>query len=129
MARDVLGDWLQIPLPGANEDTGWISVQTRFTAVSGDVMSLPEIEPAYWPVLAFLRNCTHDMLVAEPTGLQIPPVDAFPENDVRVNPGRYAVHDADAEGYPKVLTVDVKEGSAIDLRLDGNGRKRKCPVP
>ncbi len=129
MARDVLGDWLQIPLLDSIEQTGWISIQTPFTAVSGDVMSLPEIEPAYWPVLAFLRNCTHDMLVAEPAGIEIPPVDSFPDNDVRVNPGSYAVHDADVDGYPKVLTVDVKEGSAIDLRVDGNGSNRKCPVP
>ena len=129
MARDVLGEWLQIPLPGISEQTGWISIQTRFTAVSGDLRSLPEIEPAYWPVLAFLRNCTHDTLVAEPGGIQIPPVDSFPDNDVRVNPGGYAVHDADVDGYPKVLTVDVKEGSAIDLRVDGGGHKRKCPAP
>jgi hypothetical protein len=129
MARDVLGDWLQIPIPGISDETGWISVQTHFTAVSGDVTSLPEIEPAYWPVLAFLRNCTRDMLVAEPAGIEIPPVDSFPDNDVRVNPGSYDVHDADVDGYPTVLTVEVKEGSAIDLRVDGNGRKRKCPVP
>lgn len=102
---------------------------TAFTDVTGDVRSLPELEPTYWPVPAFLRNCTHDEMIADPGGILIPPVDSFPENDLRLNPGTYVIRDLDVDNYPEVLTVDLREGSAIDIRVNGYGEKKKCPLP
>lgn len=128
MARDVLGEWLEIRLPADPQKSGWISILTKFTTVSGDVRGLPEIEPTLWPNLAFLRNCTHHEMAAYPGGITIPAVDAFPENEVRMNPGTYSVIDTDVDGYPEVLSVDIWEGAAIEIRVDGLGEKKKCPL-
>lgn len=125
--KDVLAQWLMIEAPGNAPAGGWISIATIYTEVSGDIGSLPEIEPTFWPVVASIRNCTHDQMSADPGGILIPPVDAFPENDVRINPGTYTIHDVDVDDYPEVLKVDIREGSAVDIQVDGRGDKKKCP--
>jgi hypothetical protein len=127
--RDVLSDWVMIPVPGNAEHAGWVSIMSHFTDVVGDVSALPEIEPTEWPDLAFLRNCTFHELNANPGGIVIPAVQNFPDNDVRVNPGIYNVIDLDVDGYPEVLTVEIREGSAVDIVVDGNGEKKRCPAP
>jgi hypothetical protein len=127
--RDVLGDWLEIQVPGSAERTGWISIQTDFTSVQGNVRSLPEIEPTDWPIPAYLRNCTYHQMSVDPGGIVLPSVDNFPDNDLRINPGSYTVRDTDVDAYPEVLRVDIKEGSAIDVQVDGTGEKKKCPAP
>lgn len=129
VGRDVLTKWLEIRSPEEPAESGWISIVTQFTSVTGDSRSLPVIEPGDWPIPAFLRNCTHHELIAYPGGVLIPPVDAFPDNDVQINPGSYKVIDTDVDGYPEVLSVDLREGSAVDIRIDGNGEKKKCPPP
>jgi hypothetical protein len=128
-ARDVLSDWVMIPVPGNAEQAGWVSIMSDFTEIVGDVSALPEIEPTEWPQLAFLRNCTFHELNANPGGIVIPAVQNFPDNDVRVNPGFYTVIDVDVDGYPEVLTVEIREGSAVDIVVDGTGEKKKCPTP
>ena len=129
LARDVLSDWLQIRVSGHPQVTGWVSIQTQYSIVAGDVRNLPEITPTEWPILAFVRNCTEDQMMANPGGIVLPPVGNFPDNDVRLNPGTYRIYDIDADGGPEVLKIDIKEGSAIDIRDDGNGEHKKCPVP
>jgi hypothetical protein len=127
--RDILAKWLEIPLPGHPEATGWVSIQTVYSAVSGEVSTLPEVQPTIWPVPAFLRNCTFHDMTAEPGGILLPALSNFPANDVRINPGAYRVYDTDVDGAPEVLKVELREGSAIDIRVDGNGESRKCPQP
>ncbi|HEY5984387.1 MAG TPA: hypothetical protein VIU38_13035 [Anaerolineales bacterium] len=127
--RDVLGNWLRIPLPGAPSKAGWISIMTEFTEVRGDIQLLPEISPVVWPDLAFVRNCTFHELMIKPGGIILPAVINFPANDVQVNPGEYVVIDLDVDSYPQVLSIDIREGSSIDIVVDGNGMKKKCPVP
>ncbi len=129
LARDVLAKWVQIPIPGRTEDTGWVSIQTQFSRIDGDVMSLPEILPTYWPVLAFLRNCTYHQMEVEPGDMVIPPLNAFPDNRMQINPGVYTVHDIDVDGSPEVLSVNMREGVEIDIRQDGAGFHKKCPIP
>ena len=129
LARDVLAKWLEIPIPGQPEKTGWISIQTHFVSVNGDVMSLPEITPTDWPILASLRNCTHHLMVVDPGGILIPAVDNFLENDVQINPGTYTIHDGEVDGGPEVMEVEIKEGSEIDIRDDGDGDHKKCALP
>jgi hypothetical protein len=128
-ARDALSDWVMIPVPGNAGQSGWVSIMSDFTEIVGDVNALPEIEPTEWPQLAFLRNCTFHELAADPGGIVLPAVQNFPDNDVRVNPGLYSVVDVEVDGYPQILTVDIREGSAVDIVVDGNGEKKKCPAP
>ncbi len=125
-ARDVLAKWLQITIPGHPEKSGWISIQTHFVSVSGEVMNLPEITPTDWPTLASLRNCTYHQMEVDPGGIVIPAVDNFPENDVQINPGIYTIYDTDVDGSPEVMEVEIKEGSAVDIRDDADGEHRKC---
>jgi len=35
----------------------------------------------------------------------------------------------DVDEYPEVMKVDLKEGSAIDVQMDGDGEKKKCVAP
>jgi hypothetical protein len=56
----------------------------------------------------------------------LPAITNFPANDVRINPGTYRVYDSDVEGNPEVLKVELREGSAVDVNVDGNGEKHKC---
>ncbi len=128
-ARDVLSNWLQIPIPGQPDKTGWVSIQTHYSVVSGDVMNLPEFTQTYWPEAASLRNCTHHQLEADPAGIVLPPVDQFPDNEVQMNPGTYAIRDIDVDHSPVVAEVVLQEGSAIDVRTDGDGVRKKCPIP
>ena len=97
--------------------------------MSGDVQRLPEVEQTSWPEIASLRNCTHHLMRTDPGGIDIPPVDYFPDNEVRINPGTYAILDLDVDKYPEVQEVDIREGSAIDILTDGTGEKKKCPAP
>ena len=129
LARDVLSNWLQIPIPGQPDKSGWVSIQTHYSVVSGDVMNLPELAQTYWPVAASLRNCTHHQMEADPAGIVLPPVDQFPDNEVQMNPGTYAIRDIDVDRSPVVAEVVLQEGSAIDIRTDGDGVRKKCPIP
>ncbi len=129
LARDVLAKWVQIPIPGQGQRTGWISVQTHFVTLSGDIMQLLELTPTDFPVLASLRNCTQHQMEADPGGIPIPAVGDFPDNDVAINPGIYTIHDTAVDGSPQVMEVEVREGLHIDIRTDGNGNHKKCPIP
>src|SRR5687767_13562837 len=57
IARDVLSDWVQIMIPNS-QSTGWVSIQTQYSKVNGEVQALPGFTPTDWPLSAYLRNCT-----------------------------------------------------------------------
>ena len=127
LARDVLGNWVEVPIPSLPGKTGWVSIQTIYSSVSGNLMDMPEILPTGWPVPSYLRNCTYDQMIVEPGDTTLPSVNNSPDNLVWINPGVHNVFDTDVDGQPEVLTVDLKEGMTIDVRVDGNGDHRKCP--
>ena len=126
-ARDPLSKWLQIPIPGQEGKTGWISIQTTYSAVTGDVTSLPEVAPTTWPDLAFIQNCMSDQMEIDPGAIVLPSSAYFPDNRIQINPGIYTIHDTSVTGSPEVMQVEVKEGSEINVTVDGNGNKHKCP--
>ncbi len=127
--RDPLSKWLQIPIPNQPGRTGWVSIQTSYSSVSGDVARLPEIAPTDWPVLAFIQNCTYDQMEIDPGEIVLPSFASFPDNRIQINPGIYRIHDTSVTGSPEVLKVQIREGVEIDVTVDGNGKKRKCPTP
>jgi len=129
LARDVLSSWLQIAIPGQPDKTGWVSIQSQYSVVSGDVLSLPEFTQTERPVSASLQNCTHHQMEVDPVGILIPSIDNFPDNEVLMNPGTYLIRDTEVEDSPVVSEVQLKEGSAVDIRADGNGERKKCPIP
>jgi hypothetical protein len=127
--RDVLSNWVRVPLPEDVSRYGWISIMSEFTQVTGIVAGLPEIDPQEWPDLAWLRNCTFHELWIAPIGLAVPPAYEFPNNELRLDPGTYTITDADVDGYPEILKVEIREGKTIEVLIDGLGEKKKCPRP
>ncbi len=127
LGRDVLARWVQIPLPDQPKKTGWVSIQTQFSAVSGDVMSLPEITKVDPPIAAYFRNCSNHKMIVEPGDTVLASVSGYPDNIVWINPGVYTVYDYDLPKQPEVLNAELREGLTIDILVDGIGEQRKCP--
>lgn len=126
LERDVLSKWIMINLPGQPEKTGWVSIQTDFTEVTGAVRDLPEHLTTDWPVAAYLRNCTYHQMIVQPGDTILPSAYSYPDNEVWIYPGAYTVYDYDLPEQPEVMKVDMREGVEIEIRVDGNGGKRKC---
>jgi len=127
LGRDVLARWVQVPLPGQPDKTGWVSIQTQFSAVSGDVMTLPEVTPKERPVASYFRNCTNHQMIVKPGDTVIPSLSGYPDNIVWIYPGVYTVYDYDVPKQPEVLSAELREGLTIDILVDGTGEQRKCP--
>jgi hypothetical protein len=123
--RDVLSNWVQIKIPNS-ENTGWVSIQTKYSKVDGDLTPLPEFTPTDWPVPAYLRNCSLHQMYIMPAEIVLPPASAFPENEIWLYPGSYVVYDIDVAGEPDVLQVEMSEGKVVEILDDGNGEHRKC---
>jgi hypothetical protein len=126
IAQDVLSDWVQIIIPGS-QNTGWVSIQTRYSKVDGDMRSLPGFTQTEWPIPAYLRNCTaHEMYIL-PGEITLPSYLDAPENETWLYPGIYTVYDLEVVDYPEVLNVEIREGLEIEIEIDGLSAKRKCP--
>jgi hypothetical protein len=126
IARDVLSKWVQIEIPNSNK-TGWVSIQTQYSQIRGDIKYLPENTPTEWPVPAYLRNCTYHQMYVLPAEILLPSYYNYPDNEVWIYPGSYTVLDIDVSGDPVVAEIVVKEGSDIEIHNDGSGGHRKCP--
>jgi len=127
LARDVMARWVQIPIPDQPKKTGWVSIQTIYTVLSGDVMTLPEVMPKDRPKASYFRNCTHHNMIVEPGGTVILSVNGYPDNIVWIYPGVYTVHDYELPKQPEVLSAELREGLTVDIVVDGTGEHRKCP--
>jgi uncharacterized protein YgiM (DUF1202 family) len=126
IARDVLSDWAQIQIPNSDQ-TGWVSIQTGYSQIEGNLKELPEYTPTEWPVAAYLRNCTHHRMYVPQADMVIPSSFEFPDNEVWIYPGTYSVLDIDVSGDPEVMDFTIKEGESVEIRWNGLGEKRKCP--
>ena len=126
LARDVLSNWVQIVIPDSDQK-GWVSLQTQYSQVDGDLRTLPELAPTDWPLPAYLRNCTHHQMYILPAEVILLSSLDHPDNMVWLNPGTYTVYDMDVAGEPEVTTVEVREGVTVEILDDGAGEHRKCP--
>ena len=126
IARDVLSKWVQVNIPNSDK-TGWVSIQTDYSRVDGDLKSLPEFTPTDWPIAAYLRNCTHHQMYIMPSEIVLPSYFGYPENETWLYPGSYIVYDMDVPGEPEVLQVNIREGLTVEILDDGSGEHRKCP--
>lgn len=126
IARDVLSGWVQILIPNSGHK-GWVSVQTNYSRVEGDLHALPDFTSTDWPVAAYLRNCTQHEMYILPGEITLPSSLGYPENETWLYPGKYTVYDLDVADYPEVMKVDIREGSDIEILVDGVGEHRKCP--
>ena len=126
IAHDVLSNWVQIKFPNSDQ-TGWVSIQTQYSMIEGDLQDVPEQSPTEWPVPAYLRNCTYHQMYVEPSEVVIPSYYQYPNNEIRINPGSYSVYDIDVPDEPIVAEIEIREGSEIEIVKDGLGDNHKCP--
>ncbi|HUH97688.1 MAG TPA: SH3 domain-containing protein [Anaerolineales bacterium] len=125
--RDILDEWLYIPIPSQAGRFGWVSMQTIYSSISGHTMDLPVVDSDL-AVPAFIQNCsTHNMLV-QPSGVIIPPGIQFPDNIVQFDPGEYTIHDYDSPNKNNQgLVIDLKEGEQYQITAMGTPAQHKCP--
>ena len=126
IARDVLSNWVQIVIPNSDQK-GWISIQTQYSKIDGDLKTLPEFTTTEWPPPAYLRNCTHHQMYILPAEVILLSSFDQPDNMVWLYPGTYTVYDLEVSGEPEVTTVEVREGVTVEILDDGAGEHRKCP--
>jgi hypothetical protein len=126
IARDVLSKWVQVAIENTAE-TGWISIQSQYSELNGELESLPDFTFTDWPVPAYLYNCTeHDMYIM-PGEILITSYFTHPDNQAWINPGTYTVYDATLPDLPEVTTVNIREGENQAILYDGSGNHHKCP--
>jgi hypothetical protein len=125
IARDVLSKWVEVEIPNSSK-TGWVSIQTDYSQIEGDLKGLPEFTPTEWPVAAYVRNCTYHRMYLLPGEIVIPSSLEEPENEVWIYPGIYTVQDIDVSGDPEVGNITIQEGTEVEIRDDGSGEHRKC---
>lgn len=128
IAQDVLGEWAQIKIPNS-EETGWVSLLTRYSKIEGDLKSLPDFTFTDWPLPAYVKNCTEHDLILEPGDIYLFNLytNAQYLNETQVDPGVYAVHDMFLPGAPEFQKISVKEGVTVYITENGLGEKHKCP--
>lgn len=128
IGRDILSGWVQINIP-KSKSIGWVSIQTQFSKITGDLDTVPSFTFTDWSQPAYIKNCTeHDMFI-EPAGLYLYSLyaNASGENEVQVNPGEYIVYDVFVEDLPEVARVSVREGITAYITINGLEVKHKCP--
>ena len=128
--RDILDEWLYIPIPSQAGEFGWISMLTIYSSVSGQTMDLPVVDSDL-AVPAFIQNCsTHNMIIWPP-GVIIPPGNQYPDNIVQFDPGAYLIQDYDnGKSNPNSnqgTAVDLREGGLFKITAMGTAAQHKCP--
>lgn len=125
IGRDRIGRWLMIELPSRPGLYGWVTTETAYSTVKGDVSSLPFVkaEPA---APAYIRNCTKHTLWILPAEVNL--LDKFnePFNEERFNVGVYQVYDLENPDVGSIQEVTLSEGKTVDITKDWAGEKSKC---
>jgi len=124
VGRDRISRWVLIEVPSAPDASGWVTTETEYTTVKGDVPSLPFVteEPAD---PAYIRNCTKHLMIVMPVEVQLLSKFNEPYNEERFDPGIYQVYDLEGPGS-HYETVDLREGLTVDILFDAYGEKSKC---
>ena len=128
IAHDVLSNWVQVLIPNS-DNTGWVSIQTLYSKIDGDINNLPDFTFTDWPLPAYIKNCTeHDMFIT-PGDIYLPNLytNAEYKNEVQVNPGSYIAYDLFVPGEPEAQKFEIREGAQAYITMNGLGVKHKCP--
>jgi hypothetical protein len=121
LARSIMDGWVQIQIPSQAGETGWISIQTNYSIVTGNLLDLPRIDVVEWNVGSYLNNCTTHQMIVKPGGTILQP-----QNRVWFTPGTYSVYDLDVDGQPVVANLTVLEHREYNIRKDGAGQRFDC---
>ena len=126
IGRDRIGNWVQIELPSNAGAKGWVSTETDYSFVEGDLKSLPFVEVAKDAAPAFIRNCTKHKILVQPVNVELLNKYNDLDNIGHFDVGTYQIYDLDVAGSPRLEDVTLSEGKTVDIRYDGNGDKSKC---
>lgn len=123
--RDRVSRWIRIALPSNPQVEGWITTETSYTVVDGDIPNLPyiETEPAR---PAFIRNCTFNEMLVRPIGAKLLSRIDEPDNEERFSVGVYEVYDLENPDNRPIQEVDLSEGETVEILYDWTGEKSKC---
>ncbi len=133
--RDILSQWLYIPIPSETGKFGWVSTLTIYSSVGGDIMDLPVVDSDL-AVPAFIQNCSSQNMLVQPAGVVLPPWYQFPNNIVQFDPGEYTIQAYD-QNYEtsknnqtisnQGVVIDLQEGEVYKFTATG-AAQHKCPV-
>jgi hypothetical protein len=128
IGQDVLSRWVQINVPNT-ELTGWVSVMTQYSEITGDLKSVPNFTFTDYPLPAYIKNCTEHVLLVMPGEYYLENLftNAQYLNEVRVDSGVYFIYDTTLPDEPLIQTVDMQEGETAYITVNGLGEKHKCP--
>jgi len=128
VGQDVLSKWVQINVPNENF-TGWVSNQSQFTTIEGNLDSIPNFTFTEWPEPAYIKNCTeHDMFIT-PGDIVLPSLYTNSKylNEIQVNPGEYTAFDLFYPEVPEAQILTLHEGMTAYITTNGLGDDHKCP--
>ena len=125
VGRDRISRWILIDLPSRPGVRGWVTTETEYTTVEGDISNLPFLseEPAS---PAFIRNCTKHTMRILPTGVELLSKFDEPYNEERFGVGAYLVYDLENPHIEVIQEVSLSEGKTVDILYDWTGEKSKC---
>jgi hypothetical protein len=127
IARSVMDGWVQIPIPSQLGKTGWVSIKTNYSTISGNVLSLPEIMTVEWPSGSYIQNCSLHAMLVQPGNKVVPPESASPANRVWFLPGPYSIYDMDMPGQPWVMSINLWQHTEFHITKDGARKQWGCP--
>ena len=125
VGRDRISRWVLVEVPSQPGLKGWVTTETEYSSVQGDVGVLPFVKVA--PASpAYIRNCTrHEMLVM-PNEVELLTKFDKPYNEERFGVGIYWVYDLEDPHREVIQEITLSEGRTVDIRLDWTGEKSKC---
>jgi hypothetical protein len=131
MGRDILDEWLYIPIPSQTGKFGWVSTLTIYSSISGQTMDLPVVDSDL-AVPAYIQNCSSHNMIVLPAGVILPPFYQYPDSVVQFDPGEYTIMDYDNPKYNpnsnQGLVIDLVEGELYRITAMGTAAQHKCPV-
>jgi hypothetical protein len=125
VGRDRISRWVLIELPDQSGVKGWVTTETDYSTVQGDVSILPfvQVEPAS---PAYIRNCTKHRMLISPTAVELLSKFDEPYNEERFGVGVYQVYDLENPDNVSIQEISLSEGRTVDIRLDWTGERSKC---
>lgn len=125
VGRDRISRWVLIELPGQPGVKGWVTTETDYSTIQGDVSTLPfvTVEPAS---PAYIRNCTKHTMVIYPAEVQLLSKYDDPYNEERFGVGKYQVYDLENPKDEAIQIINLSEGKTVDILYDWEGEKSKC---
>ena len=127
LARSIMDGWVQIEIPSQAGETGWISVDTNYSIVNGNLLDLPRIDTVEWNVGSYLINCTPHQMIVKPGDVILASVDDAPANRLWFSPGLYSVYDLDVTGQPVAANLSVTGHREFHILKDGTRTQWACP--